>query len=502
MEYFINCNTSPLSPVSGNLSKSQVSHLYRRLGFSASAETITSGTNQTANALINSLISEATNLAPIAAPTWANWNNSDYSADDDLAGQEKRAQQDELSQAYANSLLDNNLRDRLSFFWSNHFVTEIDVYDCNSFLYEYVNCLQRNAIGNFRTFVSEIGLTSAMLFYLDGVYNNNNNPNENYGRELYELFTLGEGNAYTEQDIIETSRALTGYVERGELGCEKVAFATDKHDTGSKTILGQTGNWDYDDVIDILFTERANEVAEFICRKLYEFFVHPDSKDAANNAQTIITGMAATFVSNSFEIAPVLSQLFKSQHFYDEDAVGVIIKSPYDLYFNLVKETGFSYNNTTVASLINYSGLLSQRLFDPVDVAGWQRNRSWINTNFMIGRWLTLETILEGFYQDNDEQFRNFAIEAVGTAESNTSNPETVVRAIVNKITPKGLLTPQDFDNAMSAFKTEDVPESYYSPDYVTGGTSQWILNISQLVPNQVYLLLVHLSRQPEFQLK
>jgi len=206
------------------------------------------------------------------------------------------------------------------------------------------------------------------------------------------------------------------------------------------------------------------------------------------NAQTIISGMAATFVGANFEIAPVLSQLFKSEHFFDEDAIGVIIKSP--------------YTPTTVESMVNYSDLLSQTLFDPIDVAGWQRDRSWINTNFMIGRWLTLESILEEFYLANDEEFRDLAVAAVGTADSNTSNPEVVVQAIVNKFTPKGLLTTQDFENAMSVFKVEDVPEIYYSPDHVTGGTSQWMLSISPQVPNQVYLLLIHLSRQPEFQLK
>jgi uncharacterized protein (DUF1800 family) len=229
--------------------------------------------------------------------------------------------------------------------------------------------------------------------------------------------------------------------------------------------------------------------------------VHPDSKDTFVNG-TIIPAMAATFVANNFDIAPVLSQLFKSQHFFDDDAIGVIIKSPYDIYFNLIKETGFTYDNTLVSGIINYSGLLGQELFDPVDVAGWERDRNWINTNFMIGRWLTMETILDGFYQSNNEQFRTFAKDAVGSANSNTSNPEIVVRAIVDKITPKGLLTAQDFENAMSAFKIEDVPENYYSPDYVPGGQSLWILSVSQEAPSQVYLLLRHLSRQPEFQLK
>lgn len=502
MEFFVNCNTSSLAPYTAPLDVQRAQHLYRRLGFSASVQTIDQATGQTAGTSIDSLISEAQNMSPMAAPLWADWNTSNYPEDDEQRGQIIRAQQEEYKLAYTNSLLENNLRDRLSFFWSNHFVTELDVYNCNSFLYYYINCLQRNAIGNFKTFVSEIGLTSAMLYYLDGVYNNGNNPNENYARELYELFTLGEGNGYTEQDIIETAKALSGYVERGELGCEQVVFDASKFNAGNKTIFGRTGNWGYDDVIDILFEERANEIGYFICKKLYEFFVHPDSTDQANNAKTIIDGLTTTFVNNNFELAPVLSQLFKSQHFFDDEAIGVIIKSPFDLYLNFIKETGFSHNDTTIGSAINYSGMLGQDLFDPFDVAGWQRNRDWINTNFMIGRWLTLETIIDGFYQENSEQFRTFAMDAVGPGNSNTSNPQIVVQAIVDKITPKGLFTQQDFDNAMSSFLIEDVPEEYYSPDFYPGGDSTWVLSMWPSVPLQVQLLLRHLSRQPEFQLK
>ena len=502
MEYFVNCNTSTLAPYTTPLDKYRAAHLYRRLGFSASVQTINAAVGANAGTLVNSLINEAVTMPPTPAPAWADWNNNNYPADDDLAGQVRRAQSEEWRISYTNGLLNNNLRDRLSFFWSNHFVTELDVYDCNSFLYYYVNCLQRNAIGNFRTFISEIGLTSAMLYYLDGVYNNGNNPNENYARELYELFSLGEGNGYTEEDIIETAKALTGYVERGEIGCEPVLFDPTKFDAGPKTILGQTGNWGYDDVINILFQQRPNEIAGFICQKLYEYFVHPDSSDDAGNAQMIISGMANTFVASNFEIAPVLAQLFSSQHFFDDEAIGVIIKSPFDIYLNLINETNFAYDNGTILNVIDTSRLLGQELFDPVDVAGWQRNRTWINTNFMIGRWLSSEVFLERFYQNNAEQFRTLAMDAVGAADSNTSNPETVVSAIVDKITPKGLLTTQDFENAMSVFKIEDVPENYYGSDYIPGGLGLWMLAVSPEVPSQVFLLLMHLSRQPEFQLK
>ena len=502
MEIFVNCNTSTLAPYTQPLDAYRAAHLYRRLGFSASVTTINQAVGQTATAVVDTLINAAINQAPSTAPVWADWNNSNYPADDDAAGAMRRAQRDEWRITYTQDLLNNNLRDRLSFFWHNHFVTELDVYDCNSFLYYYINCLQRNAIGNFKTFVSEIGLTDAMLYYLDGVYNNGNNPNENYARELYELFTLGEGVGNTEDDIIETARALTGYVERGEIGCSPTLFNPERFDAGSKTILGQTGNWGYDDVIDILFAQRANEIAYFICEKLYAYFVHPDTRDVAGNAAAIINGLAATFVANNFEIAPVLSQLFRSEHFFDDDAIGVIIKSPFDLYLNIYKETDFTYDNNNLNFAIDSSALLGQELFDPVDVAGWQRDRTWINTNFIIGRWLTMEVVLENFYQNNAEQFRTLAMDAVGPADSNTSNPETVVTALVNKFTPKGLLTAQEFENAMSVFKIEDVPENYYGSDYIPGGLGLWMLAVSAEVPQQVFLLLMHLSRQPEFQLK
>ncbi|WP_445383307.1 DUF1800 domain-containing protein [Robiginitalea sp. IMCC43444] len=502
MEYFVNCNTAPLSLYITPLDRTRVEHLYRRLGFSASVATVNQGIGQSANALVDSIINQALTLPPLAAPAWADWNRDNYPADDDAARQLARTQRDTWRLDYTREMLSNNLRDRLSFFWSNHFVTELDVYDSPGFLYYYINCLQRNALGNFRTFVSEIGLTNAMLFYLDGAYNNGDNPNENYARELYELFTLGEGNGYTEEDIIETAKALSGYTERGDVQWTPVTFDPTAFDAGPKTILGQTGNWGYDDVHNILFQQRPNEIAQFICKKLYQFFVHPDADDDAGNAQAIISEMAGTFIANNFEIAPVLSQLFKSQHFFDDDAIGVIIKSPFDIYLNFINETNFTFDDTNLSFAIESSRLLGQELFDPVDVAGWQRDRSWINTNFMIGRWLTSEVMIQGFFADNAEQFRTLAMDAVGPADSSTSNPETVVRALVDKFLPKGLLTAQDFENAMDVFKIEDIPENYYGSDYIAGGLGLWILSISPEVPQQVFLLLMHLSRQPEFQLK
>ncbi|MDT0539025.1 DUF1800 domain-containing protein [Croceitalea sp. P059] len=492
MELFVNCNTGTLAPYTIPLDVAKAEHLYRRLGFSASVETVNQATGQSATALVDTLIAQAIAEPVIPAPEWSEWTNANYPDDDDLARQLSRAQREELSTAYGNSLLNNNLRDRMSFFWSNHFVTEYGVYDCNSFLFEYANCLQRNAIGNFKTFVSEIGLTSAMLRYLDGAFNNRNRPNENYARELYELFSLGEGNGYTEEDIIETARALTGYVNRGDVGCTKITFDPERHDVDAKTIMGQTGNWGYDDVIDILFEQRADEIAFYICQKLYFFFVHPDA--SADEAQPIINGLATTFVANDFELAPVLAQLFKSEHFFDDTAIGVIIKSPFDLYLNFLKESNFTYDDGTVINSIDASGMIGQTLFSPIDVAGWQRDRMWINTNYIIGRWLTMEVFVERFFTANTEQFRQLGITATGATGASESDPNVVARAIIDKFLPKGLLTEPDYDRAITVFREPYEDNNIYE-------TGSWNMMLDD-TPSQVYLLLLHLVREPEFQLK
>ncbi|MBR9853163.1 MAG: DUF1800 domain-containing protein [Algicola sp.] len=498
MEYFINCNSSTLAPYNTPLDELRAAHLYRRLGFSASVQTISAAVGESASSLVDTLVNQALAVLPLPAPQWADWNNANYPNDDDLARQMRRAHIEELTTAYGNAMVNNELLDRLSFFWSNHFVTQLETYDCPQFLYYYINCLQRNALGNFKTFTSEVGLTSAMLYYLDGVRNRGNNPNENYARELYELFTLGEGNNYTEEDIIETSKALSGYTERGEEGCTQVTFDPSEFNTENKTIFGQTGNWDYDDVIDILFNQRPNEIGWFICKKLYEFFIHPDSTgDDGGIAPQIIDGLAQTFINSGFEIAPVLRQLFKSQHFFDETAIGVIIKSPADLYFNLLKETGFTYDDGTVINMIDACSLIGQRFFQPPEVEGWQRDRTWINTNFIIGRWLTVEMLLQRFYQNNPGQFRDLGLSLSGNAGLTSNNPDEVARPIIDKFLPKGLLTNADYDRAYLAFRS-DVDINYYEG----GTTPSWTLLGWETGPSQVYLLLRHLSREPEFQLK
>jgi hypothetical protein len=202
--------------------------------------------------------------------------------------------------------------------------------------------------------------------------------------------------------------------------------------------------------------------------------------------------MAATFLANDFEIVPVLEQLFKSEHFYDLDATGLVIKSPYDLTTTFVRETGFQYDNTDdqfTNFIIYLNQITGQNLFQPVDVAGWQRDRDWINSSTLAGRWEGIRILLYNFWNYDEEQFRDFAINMTG----NSNDPAIITRAIIDFLMSRPLHTEADYDIAITVFRWE-IPDNYYDDG---------LWNLSwESAPYQVLLLLFHIIRMPEFQLK
>ena len=286
---------------------SKVRFIYRRLGFGISNEKAKALLIKSPEQLIEDMINSAKILPLTPAPEWGFWNNSEINSSGNNQAFYKNSWQ---KQAFSNFISDG-FRERLTLFWSNHFVTEYYDYNRSQYLYQYHSRLQQYSLGNFKDFVSAIGLEPAMLMYLNGYTNKKNAPNENYARELYELFTLGEGNGYTSSDITETSRALTGYNKYLNGNGSAVIFNENTFDNGQKTIFGNTGSWGYQDVIDILFQEKKELIANFICEKLYKFFVSPTLN------KEITSDLAKTFIEEDFELIPVYKQLFKSQHFFD-----------------------------------------------------------------------------------------------------------------------------------------------------------------------------------------
>ena len=479
----MSCNTSTLSTYTPSINnpwnKKRVQHAYRRLGFGAKNIEIAQALALTPSVFIENLINDTIALGTITPPSWQNMVYNDYTD----AETEIPIQQEELILNWEQDMLTDSLRGRFTLFWSNHFVTRLEDYWCPSWMFNYYETIQQYAFGNFKEFVRAIGITPAMIVFLNSYENTATEPNENYARELYELFTLGVNNNYTQTDIEETARALTGFTGYTEF-CAPINFNINDFDSGSKTIFGQTGNWNYDDVIDILFQERGTEIATYICTKLYKYFVSSDIDTS------IINGLANTFISNNFDLEPVYKQLFKSEHFFDETIIGTIIKSPYDSFICFVNETGFTITNEFLTNLAWYNGTIGQSLFEPLDVSGWQGNHDWINSSTLIGRWQLFEWYLYSIGEDYPEELRNFATNLVGLAET---DPAVVTQIIVDHLFPSGLQTAADYTVATDVLKDE-VPQNYYD-------NNLWNLQWSS-VPYQVLMLLLHLSKQPEFQLK
>ena len=478
-----NCNPSDLDvfvPDAQNLwNEKKAQHLYRRLGFSASNSSIQNALTDTPSTYIDTLLDNAIALGIMPPPTWANMAESDYTDPDN----EIPLQHEVLYYHFIDDMLSNSLRGRFTMFWHNHFVTKLEDYWCPSWMYNYYQTLHTYAFGNFKDFTRAIGITPAMIVFLNGYQNTAAEPNENYARELLELFTLGVNNGYTQTDIVNIARAFTGYTGYTEF-CAPINFNSNDFDTDDKTIFGQTGNWDYDDVIDILFEQRGDLIANYICTKLYAHFVSPEINES------IVSQLATTFINNNFELAPVYKQLFKSNHFFDDTAIGSIVKSPYDHFISFTKEANFTVSDEFKRNMIWYNGQIGQLIFDPTDVAGWQGNHDWINSSTLIGRWQGIEWYLWVVWDNYREELRTLAIEL--SSESET-DPGVVTQHIVDHFIATGLQTQADYDIATTVLK-DQVPQNYFD-------NNSWNLNWDS-APYQVLLLLFHITKLPAFQLK
>jgi uncharacterized protein (DUF1800 family) len=304
-----------------------------------------------------------------------------------------------------------SIREKLSLFWHNHFVSEGQTVVIPQYMYIQNTIFRQMAYGNFRELAKQVTRDPAMLIYLDGRYNVVGNPNENYARELLELFTMGIGN-YTETDIREAARALTGWILSGL----NSVFVPSRHDNANKTFLGQTGNFNDEDIINIVFNQPVT--AKFICRKIYKNFIH-ESADMTYAAQ-VIDDMANILRNNNYELAPLLKTLFKSKLFYSDDILSSVIKSPLDLMIGAIKllniEFDPSFINTRLNFVISQASSAGQYILEPPNVQGWVGYRQWLSTLSMPTRTAFLESIVTGFQKNG--QPTGFSVDALQFALS------------------------------------------------------------------------------------
>lgn len=283
------------------------------------------------------------------------------------------------------------LEEKMTLFWHGHFATSYRTTENSYHMFLQNQLFRAHAIGRFSDLLAGIVHDPAMLRYLNNHQNRKQNPNENLARELMELFSLGTGR-YTERDIKEGARALTGYSFDGNA----FTFNAQAHDSGHKQILGRSGPFDGDGFVRVILEQPA--CAAFISAKLYRFFVAdlPDDPRAAqqSGAAAVIAQLARTMRANQYALAPVLRELFLSEHFYSPGVVAQRIKSPAELIVGAVRSMEMPAREVSV--LTDAMDLMGQDLFFPPNVAGWPGERAWVNTSTLYTRQNVLAYLIAG----------------------------------------------------------------------------------------------------------
>lgn len=264
------------------------------------------------------------------------------------------------------------LEEKLALFWHGHFATSDDKVRDYRKLLQQLALFHKHANGNFRDLLIGVAKDPAMLVYLDAGENVKGNPNENFGREILELFTMGVGN-YTETDIREAARAFTGWTNDSL----KFVVKPDLHDDGEKTFLGRSGTFDGVDVIDIILEQDV--AARFIAAKLYRYFVREDP------SPELVTQLGKTLKESKYALSPFLTTLFLARDLYSPPSYGTQIKNPVHLLVSTYRKLGL----TEIPGMPDFNATtrgLGQELFHPPNVAGWEGGRSWITPALLLQR--------------------------------------------------------------------------------------------------------------------
>jgi len=304
-----------------------------------------------------------------------------------------RQQNNELNLNFLDKMVNSKeqMKEKMSFFWHGHFASRINNSKFNK---QLLNTIRKNALGNFKDLLFEVSQSPAMLNFLNNQQNKKGHPNENFAREVMELFTMGRGN-YTEKDIREGARAFTGW------GYDKEGYFKERknlHDEGSKVFLGKTGNFTGTDILNMILEQKAT--AKFITTKIYKFFVNE------NADSNIVDQLSTGFYNSGYDIKKLMSEIFSSSWFYDKKNIGNRIKSPIELMAGMMRMLPMNIQNPE--NLIVYQKLLGQMLLYPPNVAGWPSGRSWIDSSTLMLRlqipqiWSGLRPLEYSPRQDDD----------------------------------------------------------------------------------------------------
>ncbi len=514
-----------INPYTGSWTANEVKHLLKRTMFGAKKADVDYFLSRTVNDAVDELLSVVTPPSPpvrdyglleddgvlyddlgvVQGQTWV--NDPNLASSPVIREAINRARVESLKKWWAGLIINQqrSIQEKMVLFWHHHYSVQESEIDNAQFLYRHHNLLRTNALGNVKTIAREVTIDPAMLVHLNGFLNSKQAPDENYARELQELFTIGKDlvDGFTENDVIAAARVLTGWrVKSDPLGSY---LDPNAHDTGSKTfssfynnttIAGSTNQFqELDALINMIFS--TTEASKFIVRKIYKWFVYYDIDDTVET--NIIAPLAAILRNSNYEIKPVLASLLKSEHFFDTANQACYIKTPLDIVIGTLREFNVSYpaytNYTTgyplFWKLYEKAAEMQMQLFQPPDVSGWPSYYQepmyyelWVNSNSLPRRANYTDSLVD----DNLLNLRAFAAYA-----SNPANPDV----LVNDVTMLLLRYPLS-DNSKNYIKTKFLLNN--SNDN-TIWTNAWNSNNTAVIDPALKEMFKFLMNLPEYHL-
>lgn len=450
-------------------------HLLWRAGFGPGINQLEDLHKKDIKSLMNDLFKEETFLyvnydTPDIAET------GDYMMNDQTPAEKKkemqrisRQQNEELNLNFLDKMVNSKeqMREKMAFFWHGHFASRVVNPKFNR---QILNVIRKNALGNFKDLLFEVSQAPAMLNFLNNQQNKKDHPNENFAREVMELFTMGRGN-YTEKDIREGARAFTGW------GSDKEGNFKERknlHDEGSKTFLGKTGNFTGTDILNIILEEKAT--AKFITTKIYKFFVNE------NVDENIVKSLSESFYQSGYDIKKLMMDIFSSSWFYDKKNIGNRIKSPIELMAGIMRSLPMNIQNPE--NLIVYQKLLGQMLLYPPNVSGWPNGKSWIDSSTLMLR-LQIPQIWSGLrpldYRPKDDDDLDMGLKNnTNSLTKNFKNPNITI----------------DWTRVEKIFNGKNVE------DYLIQSSKSLDMNsVKNFSDNSVKMNVINLMSTPEYQL-
>lgn len=401
--------TSPLAIATG-MGNADAWHLLARTGFAPTTEELSRYAQLSRTAAVDRLLAQTTQQASTPVPAELTVYTPPPRFQDLSEDEKKQFRRQEIQQGiqlrawWMQEMVstDSPLTEHMTLFWHNHFVSSQQKVKFSELMLTQNQLLRRYALGNFGEMLHAVAKDPAMIIYLDNLQNNKAQPNENFAREVMELFTLGIGN-YTETDVKEAARAFTGWsLDRTNGTFLKRPFP---HDNGKKTVLGQSGNFDGDDVLDILLQQPATAV--LITQKLWRDLISSPPDPA------LVEKMAAQFRNQHYEIRPLLRAMLLSDAFWSTQNRGTLVKSPVELLVGSVRQLDIHQLDPRVLALT--SRQLGQDLFAPPNVKGWPGGDSWINSTTLLNRKQFLDKLTRGADMSLPEQ--TIMMQAMSTPE-------------------------------------------------------------------------------------